>query len=54
MLERAVCIMRVSFVIRDMRKPDCILLKKSIEWFSILPKSWVRMSVSTFVLTHVM
>ena len=30
-LERAVCIMRVLFVIWDMRKPDCILLKKSID-----------------------
>ena len=54
MLESAVCIMRVSFVMRDMRKPDCILLKKSIEWLTILPKSWVRISVSTLLLTQFM
>ena len=53
MLARAVCIIRVSLVMRDIRKPDCILLKKSIEWLSILAKSWVRMSVNTFALTHV-
>ena len=30
-VDDAVCIMRVSFVMRDMRKPERILLKKSIE-----------------------
>ena len=49
-----ICIMRVSFVIRDMRKPERILLKKSIEWLRIFWKSWVRMSVSTLLLTHAM
>ena len=54
MLESAVCIMRVSLVICDMRKPDCILLKKSIDWRIILLKSWARMSVSTLLLTQFM
>ena len=49
----AACIIRVSFVIRDIRNPECILLKKSIEWLSIFPKSCVRISVSTFALTQV-
>ena len=53
-VESAVCIMRVSFVMRDMRKPDRILLKKSIEWRIILLKSWLRMSVSTLLLTQFM
>ena len=53
-LERAVCIIRVSLVMRDMRKPERIRLKKSIEWLSILPKSWFRMSVSTLSLTQFM
>jgi len=50
----AACIARVSFVIREMRKPPRILLKKSIECRRIFLKSWVRMSVTTLLLTHCM
>ena len=53
-VERAACMPRVSFVMREMRKPAGVLLKKSIECRAILLKSSVRMSVTTLLLTHCM
>ena len=52
--QSAACMPRVSLVMRDIRKPDCIRLKKSIEWCTILLKSWSRISVTTLLLTHCM
>ena len=54
MVESAVCMPRVSLVMRDIRKPECIRLKKSIEWCSILVKSSSRMSVRARLLTQFM
>ena len=45
---------RVSLVMRDIRNPDRILLKKSIEWRTILLNSWTRISETTLLLTHCM
>ncbi len=53
-VESAACIIRVSFVTRDMRKPECIRLKKSIDCRTIFEKSSLRMSVTTLLLTHAM
>jgi len=50
----AICMPRVSLVMRDMRNPACILLKNSIECRTILLKSWFRMSVTTLLLTQFM
>jgi hypothetical protein len=36
---KAICIARVSLVMRDIKKPERILLKKSIEWRTILLNS---------------
>ena len=41
---KAICMLRVSLAMRDIRKPARILLKKSIEWRTILEKSSLRMS----------
>ena len=38
-LDTAICIPRVSLVMRDMRNPERILLKKSMECRTILLKS---------------
>ena len=51
-LVKAICMTRVLLVIHDIKKPERILLKKSIEWRTILLKSWVRISVMTLLLTH--
>src|SRR5438874_9771 len=51
---KAICTTRVSLVIREIKKPERILLKKSIERRTILLKSWPRMSVTTLLLTHCM
>src|ERR1041384_8122495 len=53
MVERAICMPRVSFVIRDMRKPAGILLKKSIEWRTILLNNWMRTSVMARLLEQI-
>src|SRR5207249_9501573 len=49
---RAACIALVSLVMRDIRTPARIRLKKSIDWPAILAKSWLRMSVTTRLLTQ--
>src|SRR5215831_7461760 len=51
-LVKAICIMRVSLVIRDIRNPDRILLKKSIEWRNNLLNSGTRIAEITLLLTH--
>jgi len=41
-------------VIREIKNPDRILLKKSIECRTILLKSWTRISETILVLTYCM
>jgi hypothetical protein len=53
-LVKAICMTRVSLVMRDIKNPDRILLKKSIEWRTILLNSWTRISETTLLLTHCM
>jgi len=53
-LASACCMLRVSLAIRDMRKPVCIRLKKSIEWRMTLAKSSLRTSFTTLLLTQFM
>ena len=53
-LVKAICMIRVSLVMRDIKNPDRILLKKSMEWRIILLKSWTRISETTLLLTHCM
>src|SRR5437870_441738 len=48
-LVKAICMTRVSLVMRDIKKPDRILLKKSMEWRTILLFSkMVRHSMDFF------
>ena len=51
---KAICTTRVSLVMHEIKSPERILLKKSIEWRTILLKSWPRISVTTLLLTHCM